>query len=538
MKLKSRILISFSGLVCILIFTGVINVFFLMAINKYIDELVEKRFGIEQRVQSAHLIINQIYSKIFDTLLIDIDQRKKEIEDLDRLATAFFHHMDVLSDMRSYPSGGFTNQKRDFQTFYLVGKDLLAISTLTGLQENDEKMDRFKFYKKRLVSEIDHRFETYKNEFATSLSSLQRFAYIIVAVSTVLVILGALSASVISVKLSASLVRPIPRLTEAIRGFKPGMPHDPVDESAADEIGRLGKVFNEMTRQLNKSLDKLEAQTMETILAERKAARRRRQLFQADKMASLGFLVSGVAHEINNPNQFIMSHIDPLKNAWDGAIPVLDQYYSQYGDFRIGGVNYSQIKEKIPQIFSNITKGSQRIKSIVDELKGFANDSPCNSFTTVNLNQVVDSALSLTASMVKKSTHTFSFERAEDLPAVLGHFQRLEQVVVNLVQNACQALDSPQEKISIRTIYLREPNEVLLEIKDSGCGIQEQDLRHITDPFFTTKRDKGGTGLGLSISSKIIENHGGTILFKSTEMKGTTVTVHLPRYHTEEKSLE
>ncbi len=127
------------------------------------------------------------------------------------------------------------------------------------------------------------------------------------------------------------------------------MPYEPVDESTADEIGRLGKVFNEMTRHLNKSLDKLEAQTMETILAERKAARRRRQLFQADKMASLGFLVSGVAHEINNPNQFIMSHIDPLKNAWNGAIPVLDQYYSQYGDFRIGGVNYSQIKEKIPR---------------------------------------------------------------------------------------------------------------------------------------------------------------------------------------------
>lgn len=499
---------------------------------------LKKRFGIEQRVQSAHLIINQIYSKIFDTLLIDINQRRKEIENLDRLATAFFHHMDVLSDARSYPNGGFTDQKRDFQTFYLVGKDLLAISTLTGLQENEEKMDRFKFYKKRLVSEIDHRFETYKNEFATSLSSLQRFAYIIVAVSTTLVIVGVLSASVISFKLSSSLVRPITRLTEAIRGFKPGMPYEPVDESTADEIGRLGKVFNEMTRHLNKSLDKLEAQTMETILAERKAARRRRQLFQADKMASLGFLVSGVAHEINNPNQFIMSHIDPLKNAWNGAIPVLDQYYSQYGDFRIGGVNYSQIKEKIPQIFSNIARGSQRIKSIVDELKGFANDSPCNSFTTVNLNQVVDSALTLTASMIKKSTHTFSFDRAEGLPVVLGHFQRLEQVAVNLIQNACQALNSPQATISIRTVYLREPNEVLLEIEDSGCGISEQDLRHITDPFFTTKRDKGGTGLGLSISSKIIENHGGTIIFKSTKGKGTKVTVHLPRYHTDEKRLE
>jgi len=110
--------------------------------------------------------------------------------------------------------------------------------------------------------------------------------------------------------------------------------------------------------------------------------------------------------------------------------------------------------------------------------------------------------------------------------------------VVNLLQNACQALESTQETISVRTVYLREPNEVLLEIKDSGCGIPEQDLRHITDPFFTTKRDQGGTGLGLSVSSKIIENHGGTIIFTSTESRGTTVTVHLPRYDTDEKRLK
>ncbi len=535
MKLKSKFLLSFLLVICLPIFAGGVNIFFFLKINRSIDELVENRFAVEQKVQSGHLIINKIYNKIWDTLLLDVNHRSEHIRDLDQLATTFYQSMDAISDYLSYPSGSIRNQKRYFQTFYIAGKDILMLNNLADFQENEEKIKRFRLYKERLVNQIDTRFEGYKNEFANSLSDLQKNTYVIAGFSIFSIILGSLLAAAFSIQLSTNLVRPIIALTHVIRNYVPGKKQIPANERTRDEIGRLGAAFNEMTRQLNESVENLEAQIVETREAEKKAALRRKQLVQADKMASLGILVSGVAHEINNPNQFIMSHIEPLKNAWEGAIPVLDQYSDQYGDFRMGGANYSLIKKKIPNIFSNISKGSLRIKTIVDELRGFVNESPRDILSKVNLNNMVDSALTLTANMIDSHTDNFSFQRGGNIPLIPGHYQRLEQVIVNLVQNACQALESKQETIRIKTGLDETENNALIEVMDTGIGIMKQDMDHVTDPFFTTKREQGGTGLGLSISSRIIADHHGTMVFESEKQKGTTVVIQLPLFDREVK---
>jgi len=528
MKLQSKILVSFFIVVSILVFTGAINIFFFLRINRSIDEMLGKRFAIEQKVQSGHLIINKIYNKIWDTMLLDISQRTQQIDELDRLATSFYQIMDSISDYLPYPSGNIRDQKRYFQTYYLVGKDILKLPDLAGFQKSEEKIERFRHYKKRVTDQIDKRFKGYKSEFAKSLSDLQKNTYLIAAFSIIAVILGAMVASVLSIKLSSNLVKPVLSLTSTIRKFTTGNRNITAYENSDDEIGRLGSAFNEMTRQLNDSFENLEAQIKERKQAEKKALRRREQLIQADKMASLGILVSGVAHEINNPNQFIMSHIEPLKNAWEGAIPVLDRYYEQYGDFRIGGTNYSLIKKKIPQIYSNVSKGSKRIKIIVDELRDFVSEKPKDFNARVNVNDIIDSALTLIFSMIKNATNDFSFTKAENIPLISGHYQRLEQVIVNLLQNSCQALTSRKDVIHICTQYDETDQEVLLEINDSGKGIARENLAHIRDPFFTTKRDQGGTGLGLSISSRIIADHKGSMVFESQKKNGTTVTIRLP----------
>ncbi len=256
--------------------------------------------------------------------------------------------------------------------------------------------------------------------------------------------------------------------------------------------------------------------------------RRQEQLLQADKMISLGILVSGVAHEINNPTQFIVSHIEPLKNAWRDALPILERYYEENGEFLLGGLKFSRRKDSILEMFENIHDGTERIKRIIGELRDYARENPADLSQAIYLNDVVKSALALSRNLISKTTSEFFVTYDKEMPPFKGDYQRIEQVIINLTQNACQALCDAGGKISIQTRYDKDLGVVTVQVNDTGNGIPEEHLPRITDPFFTTKRDSGGTGLGLSISQTIVERHGGRLVFRSREGSGTTVKVHLP----------
>ncbi len=262
--------------------------------------------------------------------------------------------------------------------------------------------------------------------------------------------------------------------------------------------------------------------------AEAEAKLRQEQLVQADKMISLGILVSGVAHEINNPNQFIMSNISLLSKAWEGARPILDEYFQTKGDFSMGGIKYSLLRDRIPDLLDDILNGSDRIRRIVRELRDFARQEPQEMDDEVDLNGVVGSAATLVSKMVRDSTENFQIELSDAMPRIKGNHQRLEQVIINLIINACQALETPEEGIYVSTAFDPNSQSVAVRIKDEGCGIPKEALKRITDPFFTTKRDQGGVGLGLAISDGIVRDHGGTMIFASEPAKGTTASVTLP----------
>ncbi|MBE0558784.1 MAG: PAS domain-containing protein [Proteobacteria bacterium] len=264
------------------------------------------------------------------------------------------------------------------------------------------------------------------------------------------------------------------------------------------------------------------------VEAEEEARRRQEQLRQADKMISLGILVSGVAHEINNPNHFIMSHVAPLTKVWRSITPILREYYENNGDFSVAGMNYTEARSSVPAMLDAIQEGSTRIKTIVDELRDYAREQPASGFESVQINRVIRSAVTLLSNMIKRATSNFCVEYGEDLPKLRGNYQRLEQVIINLIQNACEALTDPGQKVCVKTSYHPETHEIRLEISDEGPGIPEDALSHITDPFFTTKRDSGGTGLGLSISSNIVHEHRGGLEFRSSLGQGATVIVCLP----------
>jgi len=235
-----------------------------------------------------------------------------------------------------------------------------------------------------------------------------------------------------------------------------------------------------------------------------------------------------VAHEINNPNNFIMLNTPILLEAWENARPILEEYYEKNGDFLLGGMTYSQMRENIPILLSGVLDGSTRIKQIVDDLKHFVRQDSPDLTQSVDLNAVLKSALSLVSNLITKSTNHFSIDYGENIPSITGNFQRLEQVVINLIQNACQALPDPHRGISVSTSYRPETGTILITIRDEGIGIPPESLPHVTDPFFTTKQGFGGIGLGLSISSRIVEEHGGKMTFTSEPGKGTTVEVLLP----------
>jgi PAS domain S-box-containing protein len=252
------------------------------------------------------------------------------------------------------------------------------------------------------------------------------------------------------------------------------------------------------------------------------------QLLQASKMVELGTLVSGVAHEINNPNNFIMLNAPLLVDSWQAARPILEEYYKENGDFLLGGMMYSEMRENIPKLFSGILEGSERIKQIVADLKDYVRPDTSDLTQPVDLNGVIYSALSLLSNMVRKSTDRFSLDLEKTLPLVKGNFQRLEQVVINLVQNACQALPDRKKGIRVSTRYDEANSNVVLQVQDEGVGIPPENLPRITDPFFSTRHDSGGVGLGLAISSRIIKDQGGTINFASEPWIGTKAEVFLP----------
>ncbi|EAR59577.1 transporter substrate-binding domain-containing protein [Neptuniibacter caesariensis] len=267
-------------------------------------------------------------------------------------------------------------------------------------------------------------------------------------------------------------------------------------------------VWNRMlTRQVTRRTEELKLQ--------------QQQLIQADKMTSLGILVSGVAHEINNPSSLLLLNLPVLQEVYQDADEILEAHYQEHGDFYLGGLAYSRMREEIPPMLDDMLTGTQRIRRIVDDLRDFARQSPSELSEKVDLNEVLETAIRLVDNTIKQSCDHFKVEYARSLPLFLGNAQRIEQVMINLIVNACQALERPSQAIHVRTFTLDE--KIYLEVIDEGRGIEPENLARLSDPFFTTRREEGGTGLGLSVSNSIVQEHGGRMLYESEPGEGTRV---------------
>ena len=230
------------------------------------------------------------------------------------------------------------------------------------------------------------------------------------------------------------------------------------------------------------------------------------ELIQAVKMRALGDLVTGVAHEINNPLM-----------ASDTFLHLLER----------------EIESKLRKRVVLLKECNRRIEKIVKKLMEFSRHSEFE-FTAMDVNDAVMSVLAITRQQLLNQGIELELRLCENVPRVLGDKNQVEQVMLNLISNARDAMEGSSQKVlAIQTDRSQKGQQVEIEVSDTGIGMTPEQIEQIFNPFFTTKDSDKGIGLGLSISYRIIDAHQGKIEVKSELNKGTTFTVSLPVYQAE-----
>ena len=275
---------------------------------------------------------------------------------------------------------------------------------------------------------------------------------------------------------------------------------------------KLGKVINVI---------QISSDLTEKIQLREEAAR-------SAHLAALGSISAGIAHEINNPTGLVLMAMPMIQDAFEDILPLLDEIAEKDPDLMIAGLYYSAFRANVTETLEDIYGGAKRIKGIVRELKDFARENPDDLLEDVDMAEVIDKAVRLLRNQIRNSTSRFEVQTSERLPVLRGNAQRLEQVVLNLVHNACQALDSRDSAVRVSLGMTDNKEMIVLEVSDEGRGIPAELIEKVTDPFFTTRREEGGTGLGLSVTSRIVKEHDGRMNINSTPGEGTTFRVALP----------
>ncbi len=253
-----------------------------------------------------------------------------------------------------------------------------------------------------------------------------------------------------------------------------------------------------------------------------------RQLIQSEKLATLGMLIAGIAHEINNPNNFIFFNTPILRSYLEFLLPIVDEYVVSHPDLQVFNRPYSVFREDCFKLLGNIEHGSIRINQIVGNLKEFVRERGKGEYRWIDLKQVVEKGIFICQGRIRKTVKTFEVDIPEELPALYTDPLAMEQVVVNLLVNAIQAMDKEDSWVRLRIIGSTEPDgEVGVDVSDNGCGMDAETQKKIFDPFFTTKASGVGTGLGLSITHRLVSELGGRIEVTSEKGKGSLFRVLL-----------
>ncbi|MGE5855812.1 MAG: PAS domain S-box protein, partial [Syntrophaceae bacterium] len=254
-----------------------------------------------------------------------------------------------------------------------------------------------------------------------------------------------------------------------------------------------------------------------------------RELIQSEKLASLGLLISGIVHEINNPNNFISFNMPILRDYLQEILPVLDEHAAKTPRYEVQGMPYAEFRADVMKLLDNIEHGSTRINTTVAKLKEFSRKKDEKGARPILPTGVVERAVAICHTQIRKTVKTFDVQVQQDMPEMVSDPDAIEQTLINLLINAAQAADKPDSHIRLKARRGISGKEgLVLEVEDNGCGMDAKTASRIFDPFFTTKEEKLGTGLGLYISKNLLESVGGLITVESEIGRGTAFRVVLP----------
>jgi PAS domain S-box-containing protein len=234
-----------------------------------------------------------------------------------------------------------------------------------------------------------------------------------------------------------------------------------------------------------------------------------KKIFQSEKLASLGLLITSIAHEINNLNKLISFNIPVLRDYLQEIVPILYDYASQHPDHELLGMDYHEFREDISRLLGNIEHGTDRINTVVSNLREFSRKKDRVGFRRVHLKEVVERRMAICAGELTKKVKSVDINVSENIPMVFTDLGAVEQILINLLVNAIQATDKAASWIRVRAMLAPSRTDVVqADVSDNGCGMDENTLDRIFDFFYTTKPPGTGTGPGLYVSQNLIHELG------------------------------
>ena len=422
----------------------------------------------------------------------------------------------------------------DNSSFYV---STLQNPTVDNERISQEALDENKMAHTSCVVKKSDRYNIYIgfSDDATFMERIQKLAGNFAGVFVICLLLGMF----IATGLCRRVLKPIGALIKVTGAFSNGDLSDRLEKTKYIEFNELVDSYNGMAdsmQRLYSSLEhKVNERTQQLNEAIKELQNTQAMMVHSEKMKSLGELVAGIMHEINNPINFIYGNMTHLKNYSEDLIMLIDKF-AEYTELLpedkkqeyqklLKEIDYEFLKEDLPDLIKSCHEGTERTKNIILNLKDFSRMEE-SAITNVDLPKEIDSTLNILNNKFKNKI-TVHKDYHEDVPKIEAYGGQLNQVFMNILDNAAFAV-SDKDHGDVWITIRKDNKFAYVEIEDNGKGMSDETKNKIFNPFFTTKPVGQGTGLGLSISYKVIKNHNGNIDVQSELGKGTKFIIKLP----------